>query len=346
MKKVKWFGMAFLLVFVFAANVGAAEKSGSLADFYAKKRVTLYCVGRPGGGSDFVARLLASYWTEATGGAMVVKSKTGAGGLVGINYIYNNAKPNGLSISLVDYGGQLLGAWLFKKPGVKFDITKFTWLSVLAYDPYTFVTGIKTPYNSVEDLKGVKGFKFGTVSHSGSDAVASALIAEAFKMKDAKIIPGYRGSSPVGVALGRGEVDGATFNNAGNSAFVSRGFAKPPLVTLRPERVKELPNVPTLEEAVDLSPDAKTLLRVFYALVSAKAVFGPPGMPEENVQFIRDAIDKITKMKAFRRQLKLRYVIWLEPTKGKDVVKEINNLLAIPDEDVATVGRILKKYVQ
>jgi tripartite-type tricarboxylate transporter receptor subunit TctC len=277
---------------------------------------------------------------------MVVKSKPGAGGLVGINYIYNNAKPDGLSTCLVDYGGQLLGAWLFKRPGVKFDIEKFTWLSVLAPDPYTFVVGVKTPYKTIDDLKGAKGFKFGTVSHSGSDAVACALLAEAFNMKDARIIPGYRGSSPVGVAMGRGEVDGASFNNAGSAAFVTKGFARPQLVTLWPKRVKELPDVPTLEEVVDLSPDAKTLLKVFYALVSAKAVFGPPGIPDEKVQFMRDAIDKITKMKAFKRQLQLRYVIWLEPTRGEDVVNEINNLLAIPEQDVATVERILKKYVK
>jgi len=346
MGKWKIVNGVLLLVFILIINVSTASPAESVADFFKNKTVTLYCVSRPGGGSDFVARLIASYWTEATDGAMVVKTKTGAGGLVGINYTYNNAKPDGLSICLVDYGGQMLGAWLFKKPGVKFDVMKFTWLSVLAPDPYTFAVGVKTPYNSVEDLKGVEGFKFGTVSPDGSSAIGCALIAEALNLKNARIVVGYKGSSPVGVAMGRGEVDGACFNNAGIDAFVRKGFAKPQMITLWPERVKELPNVPTLEEVVELTPDAETMLKVFHAHTSAKGIFGPPGIPEDKAKFMRDAIHKITEMKAFKRQLSLRYVILLPAIRGEDVVKGLDKLRAIPEKDVATAGRILKKYIK
>ena len=69
--------------------------------------------------------------------------------------------------SIADYGGEMLGAWLFKLPGVEFDLKKFCWLSVLLPDPYGFVVSAKSPFKSVEELKGVQGFKFGSVTQVG-----------------------------------------------------------------------------------------------------------------------------------------------------------------------------------
>ena len=67
--------------------------------------------------------------------------------------------------------------------------------------------------------------------------MAAALIAEALDMKDAKIIPGFKGTSEVALALGRGEIDGCTFNNAANVDFVQKGVGKP-LITLWTARVE------------------------------------------------------------------------------------------------------------
>lgn len=315
------------------------------ADFYAQKTVTLTVISKPGGGGDFAARLLASYWTEATGGTMVVKNITGAGGLLGINHVYNS-KPDGLTIGTADFGGQMLGAWLFKRPGVEFDIEKFTWLSVCLADPYGFVVGANLPYKSAEDVRGVEGFKFATVTVDGTEVVACMLIAEALDMKDVRIIPGYKGTSPIGLALAQGEVDGATFNNGANIAFIQKGFAKPPLVTLWPERVEPFPDTPTLAEVVKLSPEEEAMLRIFYALKSAKVFYAPPGVDAAKVEFMRNAIDQVLDMAGFQRQIALRFTVWFEPTKGADVAAEIEKLLVIPEEDVALVNQMFAKYVK
>ena len=75
--------LSLALVFPLVGSACAPKPMMSPADFYKANTVDLICVMSPGGGVDFSARIFASYWSEVTGGTMVVRNMPGGGGLVG-----------------------------------------------------------------------------------------------------------------------------------------------------------------------------------------------------------------------------------------------------------------------
>ena len=76
----------------------------------------------------------------------------GAGGLVAANYIFNIAKPDGLTILAItqcDSLDQMVG-----KAEVKFDFRKFAWIGSFNKSPMMVACRSDTPYKSIRDTRG------------------------------------------------------------------------------------------------------------------------------------------------------------------------------------------------
>jgi tripartite-type tricarboxylate transporter receptor subunit TctC len=112
-----------ILTFVTRLPSASAEDA---AQFYANNVTVAVVPYGAEGGVDFAARLFASYWSDVTGGSMIVKNKTGGGGLVGTNFAYN-AKPDGKTIGTGILGATVLAPALLKESGVQFDVQKIQW---------------------------------------------------------------------------------------------------------------------------------------------------------------------------------------------------------------------------
>src|SRR5262245_64905706 len=96
--------------------------------FYEGKTIQFLVSSGPGATTDISARLVARYLGKHIPGnpAIVVQNMPGGGGLVGANYLYNVAKPDGLTIlavSRANYLDQMVG-----RPEVKADFRKFSWV--------------------------------------------------------------------------------------------------------------------------------------------------------------------------------------------------------------------------
>jgi len=90
-----------------AVSVGAflllAAYQTALAQEYYKDKTIRFIVGQAaGGGYDTYGRTIARYIGKyiAGGPTTVVDNMTGAGSLVAANYLFNNAKPDGLTIAI------------------------------------------------------------------------------------------------------------------------------------------------------------------------------------------------------------------------------------------------------
>lgn len=315
----------------------------SAADFFAKKTVTIIVTYNPGGGTDFAARILATWWADVTGGNMVVKNMPGGGGLLGANYVYS-AKPDGLTIGLTERSSALVSSTLFGAPGVKFDISKFGWMGFLASDPYAFSVGVKASWESMADLQKVKGFKFAAEGPKTVPAIAGAFIAEVFGLKDARIVTGYGGSSEAALAVSRGEANGYAYN-AGVIAR-SKGLVKPPFLILDHKRTDWYRDTPALPEIKDLTPENKPLFDIIAALGGGKSFFITPGVPRDRVQFMREAFNQIVAKKAFLRQMKLKWPVWVEPISGEADEAVIAKLTAVPKADVDRLNQLVDKYLK
>ena len=96
--------------------------------FYEGKTIQLLVSSGPGATTDISARLVGRYLGKHIPGnpGIIVQNMPGGGGLVGANYLYNVAKPDGLTIlavSRANYLDQMVG-----RPEVKTDFRKFNWI--------------------------------------------------------------------------------------------------------------------------------------------------------------------------------------------------------------------------
>src|SRR5574340_1199649 len=104
------------------------------APYYEGKTVRIIVGFSPGGGYDRIARLLAKHLTRYIPGkpTVLVENIEGASSIIAANYIYNQAKPDGLNIGTFNRG--LPFAHLLKTEGVRYDVTKFSWIGSAAVE--------------------------------------------------------------------------------------------------------------------------------------------------------------------------------------------------------------------
>ena len=297
---------------------GSTAASPSPAEFFKKKVVKMIIGYNPGGGSDYAGRLLSSYWSEATGGAMIVKNMTGAGGMVATNYV-TASKPDGLTIGFGMFGSSYLSPHLTKDPAAKFDIYKMNWLVGVFHEPFGLHLSAKSKYKTLEDLKKAKGIKLAGLSPFGPGTISEAIFLDLLGL-DGRLITGYKGGSAMGLAAGKGEVDFVPQPTSVGLRSMKKGFVRAPTVVLGTKRVKVFPDTPVLPELVKMTPEQQALfdLAILASYVIRVGV-APPGVPQDRVQYMRDAFAKIVKMKGFKRQAGLSFPLGPTPLMGKDL---------------------------
>ncbi|HEU4637693.1 MAG TPA: hypothetical protein VFS84_02480, partial [Candidatus Binatia bacterium] len=77
---------------------GLASTSQAQTPYYQGKQIRLIIGSSPGGGYDLWPRMMLRYLTKHIPGnpEIVPQNMPGAGGVVGANYVYGIAKPDGL----------------------------------------------------------------------------------------------------------------------------------------------------------------------------------------------------------------------------------------------------------
>src|SRR3982751_3000708 len=96
--------------------------------FYQGKTIAIVVGYLAGDGYDIWARLLAAHMGKHIPGnpGMIAQNMPGAGSMIAANYVYNVAKPDGLTMASIGpslYLDQLIG-----KKEVQFDWAKFGWV--------------------------------------------------------------------------------------------------------------------------------------------------------------------------------------------------------------------------
>lgn len=344
MKRILQLGLVMVSVagLIFSICSQPVAEAASAADFFKKNVVTIIVGYSPGGGSDYAARLLASYWPDATdGGAMIVKNMPGAGGLVATNYV-NSVKPNGLTIGLGMVASTYLMPFLTKDPAAKYDAKKLQWLVGVFHEPWGMFISAKRPYESAEDLKKAKGLKCATVVPFGASTIAEAFFIDVLRL-DAKIISGYKGGSAMALAGGKGEVDIVPNPMSVGLRGVEKGFLKPAVAVIGRKRVDVCPDSPTLPELVKFTPEQEAQFkRIVTASYILRVAAAAPGVPHDRVTFIRNAFAKIVGMKGFKRQSKLPFPLGPTAMIGEDLNAFMEFGLSM---DIAPMKAQINKYL-
>src|SRR5919109_2278696 len=188
MKRIIFY-VAFLFGFVRIS--GAADPASQ--DFYKGKAIRLVVGNSSGGAQDDWARFVAQYLGKHIPGSpdIVVQNMPGAGTIIAANYIYNVAKPDGLTLGLINtaiYIDQLLGA-----KEVKFDWPKFSWIgSPERIDQVLFIRS-DVPYKTLDDMRNATDPpRCAALARAGAGYFLPRLLEEGLGIK-IQMVVGYGG---------------------------------------------------------------------------------------------------------------------------------------------------------
>ena len=309
------------------------------ASFY-KGKVVNFVVGfSPGGGVDVSSRLLANPMGKLANCTFVVRNMPGAGGILGLNHVYT-ADPDGLTVMIAPLGLTEV-AQLLKSPGMKYDCRRFNWLGRFNTEPQVPITGINSPFKSLDDLRKAK-----TVFSTGAEPTARAslailITAEALGLDNVKVIYGYPGSAEQILALIRGEAD---LYSPSLGTYLRQKKELRPLLVIDRKRVSDIPDVPALGE-MSIKKESKDLVEAFLSIWEiGLSVITSPGVPAERVTFLREIFAKSMQDKELiARADKLD--ISLNPLPGEQVEKLVKSAMGLSQEDLKKLDNIISvKY--
>jgi tripartite-type tricarboxylate transporter receptor subunit TctC len=223
----------------------------------------------------------------------------GGGGRKGTNHLYNNVRPDGLTIGAAS--GSIIGLSVMGESGVSYDIDKLIYLgSPESENHYVIYTRRELGFDNLEKLASKPGIRIGAQTVGHVSYVAGRLFAYFLNMKDPKFVAGYT-AHEVDVALTRGELD-ARANNASsvlrrNPEWFEKGLMNFHAIMEVPKGEKH----PRLGHLPEIGSFAKNdrenrLIAIWRAFRSVGSPYVlPPATPQDRVKILEDALQKTFK---------------------------------------------------
>lgn len=281
-----------------AASALAAATAWPLAAWaqaWPNKPVTIVVGYAAGGGVDATARIVAEKLPALIGQPVVVENRPSVGAVVGSAYVAKS-KPDGYTLMMGAPGpvifNHALGGNLPYGPN---DFTPISWVS---NSPLVLLVNANNPARNVQELAAQAKANPDKANYAASSA-SFQLITELFNRRiGAKFthIP-YKGANESVMAVMTGDVSMALADAGPASVGLQSGRVKALAVTSA-ERLKQMPNVPTLAE---LGVDLKVSLWI--------GLLAPAGTPADIIKKLEDAIAKIVDMPDVRAKLEAKSVI-------------------------------------
>jgi tripartite-type tricarboxylate transporter receptor subunit TctC len=275
-----------------AAAVSALRPELAFAQNWPARPIRMIVPFPAGGGTDVISRQLAERIGNATGWAIAIENRAGAGGNIGLEAVAK-AQPDGYTIGMGQAANLAINPSLY--PKMPYDpMRDFALISLVATQALVAVVSAKSPYRTLGELITAAKDKPGmvTVAHTGNGTVGH-LAGEVFARQagiKVLIVP-YKGAAQVVTDILGGQVDLLFGNPLAVMPLASAGLLRPIAVTsLR--RLAALPEVPTVEESgyrgfeatnwSGLVAPAKTPDAVVARLnIEVKAALGRPEMVEK-----------------------------------------------------------------
>jgi tripartite-type tricarboxylate transporter receptor subunit TctC len=223
----------------------------------------------PGGGTDLLARALADRLSRKWGQSVIVENVGGAGGNIGAAEVFR-ADPDGYTLLLASPGPIATNAFMYKD--MSYDPAKWVPIAVLATSPYVLVLSLGFDAPNLPLLLTHAKANPGrlTAATPGVGSVGQLATVELEMLADIRLLQvPYKGLSPAVGDVLAGNVD-MMFDMLATSLPLYRAQKEKIIAVGGTERVKELPDIPTLAEAGVPSYRAVT----FFGIVA------PPQTPD------------------------------------------------------------------
>jgi len=312
--------------------------SQSAAPFYEKKTIKFIVGFSPGGGYDRIARIISKHLPKYIPGkpTIVIENMDGASSIVAANYVYNVAKPDGLTIGIVSRS--LPFAQVTKIDGTKFDMTKFVWIGSPAVEATVLTVRSDLPYKTFNDLlKSKKEIPLGCTGPADIGSQFPNLLKEFAGLNPKMVI--YISRTECMLATERKEVDGGAGTYSSVRPYIQRGLIR----ALVRGRVAE-PGIENLPVDEDLVTDKKA--KAIMAMRSAPDRIGrpfvaPPRTPSEQINILREAFSKVVNDPEMKDEAK-KLLMTIEYVPAEDCLKTVNYVLTQPAEIIKEFGKYIK----
>jgi tripartite-type tricarboxylate transporter receptor subunit TctC len=236
-----------ILIVAFGLIAGLATQA-VVAQPYPAKPVKLVVTYPPGGSSDLMARILGQKLAELWGQPVIIESKPGAAGSIGMDYAAHQP-PDGYSFVIGNLGPVTVNPLLSKVP---YDIERdFVAVSLISTGPNILVVNSATPVKTLEELVAYARANPSKVNFgsSGPGSVAH-LSGEMFKNIAKLDIThiAYKGGILAVQDLVAGHVQIVFSDALPAMQFIRSGRLRALAIT-GPERSPSMPDIPTCAES-------------------------------------------------------------------------------------------------
>lgn len=278
--------MAALLMLALASPIQAQD--------FPSKPIRLV-VGYPAGGaSDVVARAVAQEMARHLRQTVVVDNRPGVGGNLGAAEVARSPK-DGYTLFLGDTGTLVLSKAIYNN--LQYDPDRdFVPVSLVAESGFLLVVHQSFPSRTLKEFVAYAKAKPGALSYASPGVGSPHHIAmEIFKSKtgtDIVHVP-YKGAAPATTDLVAGQIPMMILDPAATIANVHAGKIRA-LATLTPQRMPELPDVPTNAEAGVPGVEASNIWGIMV----------PTGTPPGTIKILAAAIQKAAHEPAIVQKLK------------------------------------------
>jgi len=263
----------------------------ALAQPFPSKPVKIIVAFPPGGGTDIVARQLATRLQDVWSQPVIVENRAGASGSIGTE-MAAKSEPDGSTLFMATMGNMTANQHLYK---MSIDPLKaFAPITKVVDVHFVFMATPSLPANNVAELIALAKKSPGELAYSSSGpGGAPHLAMELFKRKagvDLRHIP-YKGSAPSLTDLMGGRVSVTMDSLVQSLPNIKAGRIKA-LAVLSPHRVALLPEVPTVSETLP-----------GYALTNWFGLLAPAATPRTTLAKIYADVISVLKEADFRKKV-------------------------------------------
>jgi tripartite-type tricarboxylate transporter receptor subunit TctC len=236
--------------FVFGITLLASTATATFAaqgDAYPTRPVRIVVPSSPGGGLDFIGRVIGVRLTTKWGQQVIVDNRAGAGGMIGTD-IVAKAQPDGytLLIASADFAAM---PYLYEK--LPYDAADLAPITIIGSAPFVLVAHPSASPKTLKELIAAAKDKPGQLAFASSGVGTSSHLAMMLVRSMAGIdmvhVP-YKGAGPAAAAAVSGEAPYLITSTGAVVPFIKGNRLRAIAVTSA-TRAPVLPEVPTIAEA-------------------------------------------------------------------------------------------------